>query len=110
MGKDRDHAQAIRHAKESADANLALQRAQNDEEVRRTDELKKVLGADDVTKLLCVQADRTPDQHLRIDSVQPTQLHLEMLKNGGNGARARGVSEGVDTQLHLGEAEGGSGC
>merc|ERR1711904_393945 len=70
--RDADHKLALRHEKEHAEARLLIQQAEHDEEVRRATALKE-LGVD-LTKLLCVSAERTPDQHVRIDSATPTSL------------------------------------
>jgi len=76
--RDADHAQELRHQQEAAEAKLMMQRQQNDEEIRRANALKDLDV--DLTKLLCVSADRQPNQHVRIDSAMPTNVHLEVAK------------------------------
>jgi len=72
--RDADHAIELRHERERAEERIQMLRVQHDEEVRRATALKG-LGVD-LTKLLCVAAERPPDQHVRIDSAQPTALTL----------------------------------
>jgi len=64
--KDADHAQAMRHEQEKADAAMKRVSAENDEDARRLEALK-TLGVD-LTKYLCCQNMPVPDRHLRIDS------------------------------------------
>jgi len=74
--RDADHAQAMRFESERAEARLQLLQREHDEEIRRATALQ-ALGVD-LTKLLCVSAERAPDHHLRVDSSNPTALHLTM--------------------------------
>jgi len=76
--RDADHTQQMRHEREAAEARLQILVQQNDEELRRAASLKQ-LGVD-LTKLLCVSADRQPSQHVRIDSATPTNVHLDVSK------------------------------
>lgn len=74
--RDADHAQRLRHEQECAAHKLKILKEQNDEELRRAAALQQ-LGVD-LTKLLCVSADRQPSQHVRIDSATPTNVHLAL--------------------------------
>jgi len=76
--RDEDHAQRMRHERETAEEQLRLLEARNNEDVRRAAKLKE-LGVD-LTKLLCTMGDRLPDKHVRIDSATPTAVHLDMTR------------------------------
>lgn len=74
--KDADHAQALRHRVEAEQTGVTALQMQHDEELRRFGALKE-MGVD-LTKYMCVVGDRQPDQHIRIDSANPTAVHMEM--------------------------------
>ena len=73
---DADHAQALRHQQEAADLRLAIVAREHDEELRRASALKELEV--DLTRLLCVTAERPPDQHLRIDSATGTPISVQL--------------------------------
>jgi hypothetical protein len=99
---DEEHAQTLRYAQETAQMQLADERARHDEELRREKERSelaewrmraeresevkkcealKELGVD-LTAYLCAQAALKPDQNIKIDSTgaAPPAVHLELHK------------------------------
>jgi len=74
--KDAMHAQEMRHAEERGKMEQAALRARNDEELRRSAELKK-MGVD-LTQYMCVSAQAKPDAHVRVESSGPAPaLHFD---------------------------------